>query len=142
MESEKTMILEAKLKGIEIIVKANDNLPNIFIDKNKMIQVLENLLQNAIKFSTKGPIIIEVKLDGDYIKTSITDRGIGIKKENFSKLFLPFETIFDERKKEKGTGLGLSIVKQIISDHRGTIEVKSEISKGTTFSFNLPIDNK
>ena len=78
----------------------------------------------------------------DFFTKFISVKGIGIKKENFSKLFLPFETIFDERKKEKGTGLGLSIVKQIISDHRGTIEVKSEISKGTTFSFNLPIDNK
>jgi two-component system sensor histidine kinase AtoS len=107
-------------------------------DKEQLIQVILNLVLNAIdakdenkKTSRNELPFIELHLTNFGLQ--IKDNGIGIAPENLEKLFTPFFTT-----KEKGTGLGLSIVHKIIEDHRGTIDVESQVGVGTTFNIHLP----
>lgn len=115
---------------------------SILADKNKLVQVLINLLSNAVKFSpTDSVVSLSAEQRGNQIIISVTDQGRGIPQEFLSKMFTPFtqaETADPAR--AKGTGLGLAICKSIVEEHGGTISVKSEVGKGSTFSINLPLD--
>jgi signal transduction histidine kinase len=127
----------AKEKGITIINK----IPklNVSIDKDRILEVFINLINNAIKYSTKGQIIIEAKKQKGNALVSVKDNGIGISKENIDKLF----KIFGQIKLEKpGVGLGLFICKGIIEAHGGKIWVKSELGKGSTFYFTIPLNKR
>lgn len=110
-------------------------------DSRRVEQVLLNLLSNSIKFTGQGHIRITCRTEGEYIKISVADTGIGIKNEDLEKLFRPFTQVETGlTRKYEGTGLGLSISKRLVSLMGGTISVESEWKKGSTFSFTLPVD--
>ncbi|MEI6845514.1 MAG: ATP-binding protein [Candidatus Firestonebacteria bacterium] len=116
-------------------------LPKVKFDGDRITQVFINLLNNAIKFTDEGKITVITEKDGDYIRVSVIDTGIGIKKEDLHKLFGKFEQISTGNERETGgTGLGLSICKEIIVNHKGRIWAESEWGKGTKFCFTLPIE--
>ncbi len=129
-------------KGIKLISTVSKDL-FIFVDENLVLQVFNNLVSNAIKFTNKdGNITISVSAAGTsrFLEFSVKDNGTGIKKENLDKLF-NVDTKFTSEGTagEKGSGLGLSLVKEIIEKHGGTIRVESEYGKGSDFKFTLPI---
>ena len=110
-------------------------------DKRRVEQVLLNLISNAIKFSEKGTIFIKVNLVDSMLCTQVIDEGIGISKENLVKLFVPFIQLNGGlTRSHEGTGLGLAISKNLIEKLGGTIKVESELGKGSTFTFCLPLE--
>lgn len=112
-------------------------------DTRRVEQVLLNLLSNSIMFTEQGHIRITCRAGGDFVKISVADTGIGIKKEDVEKLFRPFTQVETGlTRKYEGTGLGLSISKRLVSLMGGTVTVESEWKKGSTFSFTLPLDRK
>jgi len=110
-------------------------------DKSKLTQVISNLLSNAVKYSPGGgEINLEFRVKDNSVLTSVRDRGIGIPKEDIPYIFDKFYRVKDETvNKIAGTGIGLSIVKHIVELHGGSIEVKSEIGKGSEFIFSIPL---
>lgn len=127
-------------KDLEFINDIEPELPQIIGDENRLIQVLINLISNAVKFTDEGSITCSAKVVNDKIIVSIIDTGYGIALEDQPKVFDKFkqvgETLTD---KPQGTGLGLPICKQIIEHHGGDIWVESELNKGSNFSFSIPI---
>ncbi len=122
-------------------VNLPDDLAKIEADKGKIDQVMENLLSNAIKFSPKGgKIAVSLKKADRLVKISISDTGMGIPKKDLPHIFEKFYRAENASMQAiGGTGLGLGIVKYIIESHGGKISVESEVGKGSTFSFTLPI---
>ena len=131
---------ETKSKHINIAKDYGTDLSPITIDREQMKQVFLNMLLNAIEATPgNGKIVVKtrsfIKPDGEpYIQIEFTDNGCGIAPEYLEDIFTPFFTT-----KEKGSGLGLSISNQIIQDHKGYIDVESQLNKGTSFFINLPI---
>lgn len=136
IDSTLTLLQHTFKNKIEII-KDYKSIPEIDCYPGKINQVFMNILSNAVHaIKDKGTITIKTEQVGDNIIVSIKDSGHGIKKENLSKIFEPFFTTKDVG---KGTGLGLSISYAIISEHKGTIKVLSEVDVGTEFIITLPI---
>jgi len=133
----------AQRKQIDLELMPFPELPLVKMDGDRVLQVLENLLGNALKFTPPGgkvTVSLSSKEDGgDFVQVSIADTGSGIPKEHLVQIFDRFKRI--ERGKETtiGTGLGLSIVKHIIAAHGGKLWVRSAPGKGSTFSFALPV---
>ncbi len=136
---------KADEKQLQFTIEPCD-LPDTIADKDKTHQVFLNLLGNAIKFTPQGgKITISFKQIDFMIETSISDTGEGIPSEDLPKLFTKFgrlEGSLTAMAKHKGTGLGLYICKQYIEMMKGQISVKSEVGKGTTFTFTLPLASK
>src|SRR5690606_25127100 len=111
-------------------------------DEARFVQILYNLLDNAIKFSQEnGFVIIGAKKKGDFVEITVRDNGIGIKAEDQHKLFKPFSQVDSfSSKKFQGTGLGLSLVKQIVNLHGGYVWFNSKIGEGSTFAFVIPVN--
>ena len=121
-------------------VNVPDDLVKIEADKDKINQVIENLISNALKFSPQGgEITVSVKELKDKLKINISDTGIGIPEKDLPHVFEKFYRA-DNASSEAigGTGLGLGIVKYIVEFHRGEIKAESKLKKGSTFSFTLP----
>ncbi len=145
LTSEVIEILEekAKKKKINLFASVNENNPSIFVnaDKVRIRQVLINLIDNAIKYTgtSKNPYIKISFYDMDEnILVEVSDNGMGIAMENISHLFDRFYRVDSARSRAQGgTGLGLSIVKHIIESHKQTINVRSNLGVGTTFSITL-----
>jgi len=139
-EVHKTMLQVAKNKNLDIVLDLASDLPRIKLDRDKIIQVFVNLLNNAIKFTEKGYIaIVSVKKE-NIVQLTVKDTGPGVRQEDLSKLFLAFEQLEKGKdRKTGGTGLGLAISKQIIEKHKGKIWAESEFGKGLTFHIVLPI---
>ena len=139
-------VLDVVLHNLAISIVENnvtishDLLPSVFVDKNQMIQVFQNLISNAIKFHghNSPEINISAQKDKEEWIFSVSDNGIGIKPEHHQQIFEVFKRL-NTREQYSGTGIGLSITQKIIQHHNGQIWVKSEPGKGTTFSFTLPI---
>ena len=138
--------LEAKEKGIKLSFSTIPDLLPVEIDRDRILQVLSNLVSNAIKFTPSGgEIRITARpLDEKFICTGVEDSGIGIKKEDQDKLFRKFQQIVVKGKERKteGTGLGLAITKAIVEAHGGKIWVESTYGKGSRFYFTLPVFQK
>jgi signal transduction histidine kinase len=129
-------------KHIELIL--HDELPLIYCDPEKIHQVFENLVGNAVKYMGDAPnpkieIIYEDK--GSFHQFVVKDNGIGIDPADHKRIFEKFERL-NTIKGEEGTGLGLAIVKRIIERHGGEIWVESEPGKGSTFYFTLPMQTE
>ena len=132
-----TPLAAAKGLGLAANVPANLILQS---DRRRVKQVLVNLLGNAIKFSDRGSVRVEVGASPDELTVGVIDQGIGIRREDLDKLFLPFGQIdMTSTKKYEGTGLGLYLCKKILSLLHGTISVSSEYGQGTAFTFALPM---
>ncbi len=116
-------------------------MPKIYIDKERMTMVMQNLLDNATKYTPEyGKIEINIKKEKKLLDVTIKDNGVGIPKEDQVKLFSKFFRAANVKRMEtEGTGLGLFIVKNIIENHGGKIIIKSEEGKGTEVNFSLPL---
>jgi PAS domain S-box-containing protein len=133
----------ADKQNIKIEVDVDSKLGSIYADEDKFVQIMYNLVDNAIKYSYENNHVkIEAKKKGDLVEITVKDNGIGIEAENQSKLFKPFSQIdsFSSRKSQ-GTGLGLSLVKQIVHMHGGYVWFRSNSSEGSIFAFAIPIKN-
>lgn len=131
-------------KGLYVKWEISEDVPKIEADPDRIAQVLINLISNGIKFTEKGGVTVRIFVAGkNKIQVDVSDTGIGIAPEHRDKIFRRFYQVYrggDE--KRKGTGLGLTIVKEIVRLHGGKIWVNSEVGKGSTFSFTLPIRRK
>ncbi len=136
---------KAKAKDLEFKVEVDDKIPSeLFGDDIRIRQILVNLLNNAVKYTHKGSVTLEVKLlqnekeDIASILFSVKDTGIGIKEEDIEKLYIPFERIEEKRNRNiEGTGLGMNITMNLLAMLKSKLEVVSEYGKGSTFSFIL-----
>ncbi|MFY0607422.1 MAG: ATP-binding protein [Cyclobacteriaceae bacterium] len=130
---------KAAKNDISMKIKNPDEQHFVEGDYQRIYQVMTNLISNAIKYTKKkGKVKIEFKEENGQILTSVIDTGRGIPKEDLSRIFERFYRVEKSRSKEKGgTGLGLSIVKHIMEGHGSSVEVTSELKKGSTFSFKL-----
>ncbi|PFA68231.1 PAS domain-containing sensor histidine kinase [Bacillus sp. AFS015802] len=131
----KVMGHEALLKGITLHVKLPTSPIHVFGDKNQCIQVLINIIKNAIESMDEGDIDIDWKLRDQSVLIAIQDQGIGIPPDRLKRLGEPFFTL-----KEKGMGLGLTISQKIIEDHKGSLLIESEVDKGTKVEVTFPVE--
>lgn len=131
----------ASKKKIEIVYYGPENLPLVSFDKNRIAQVLNNLIGNAIKFSPSETVIeIHLSLEENEVSLCVKDQGIGISHDQFDKLFGLFGRLVTRGTAgEPTTGLGLAIAKKIITEHKGKIWLESEPGKGSTFHVTLPV---
>jgi GAF domain-containing protein/CheY-like chemotaxis protein len=127
-------------KGIKLIKKVDNNIPDIIGDPDKLIQVVINLFSNSVKFTEKGNVTCEVSQKDNEVIVSVSDTGIGIAPEDYGAVFEQFKQVGGDTltDKPKGTGLGLPICKEIVEHHGGRIWVESKVGKGSTFSFAIP----
>ncbi len=131
----------ARSKDIQLVREVDPNLPEMMVDPDKITQVMNNLIGNAVKFTPKGgkiTVSASLWLDGATAQISVADTGCGIAKENIPKLFRRFAQ-FGDHAGTVGTGLGLCIVKDLVEKHGGQIFVESEDKKGSRFYFTLPV---
>ena len=127
-------------KSLQLVRDIAPDLPEITGDQDRLIQVVINLISNAVKFTDTGSITCSVRQEGTELLVSVKDSGIGIAPEDQPKVFEKFKQVGDTlTDKPKGTGLGLPICKEIVEYHGGRIWVESEPNRGSTFSFTLPI---
>jgi signal transduction histidine kinase/CheY-like chemotaxis protein len=124
-------------RGLEIRIAAAAELPRVWADKERVAQVFENLISNAVRFTASGAITIGASVSGGEIRFSVADTGNGIPAENLPRIFDPFWQT--RHRTHDGAGLGLSIVKTIVEAHRGRAWATSEVGIGSTFYFTLPI---
>lgn len=125
-------------KNLMIILNDDGDKNIVYADREKMEQVIINLLQNAVNFSTAGEqIVIDLKSRGDKVHFKITDTGAGIKEEDISRIWERFYKADVARTDRSGTGIGLAIVKQITTLHGFDVKVTSSSEKGTTFEITM-----
>ena len=132
-------------RGLYLKAELAASIPNIPFDRGRIIQVLNNLVSNGMKFTKQGGLTVTTRDNSahNHIIVSVADTGKGIAEDDFQKLFQKFQQIESPEKNEQGgTGLGLAICKEIVLRHGGKIAVESTLGKGTTFSFVLPIQER
>jgi signal transduction histidine kinase len=128
-------------KGFNLELKAPKNIPLTMVDAENVETILNNLVENAIKYSTDNKYVgISVKHDGNQVKLSVSDKGVGIPAKSHKAIFDRFFRLEDTlTARTKGHGLGLSIVKNMVDLNGGTVEVKSEPGKGSVFTVSFPV---
>lgn len=130
----------AEQKGLTLVTEVEPNLPDVMGDENRLLQVLTNLIFNAIKFTEHGQIAVRVERQGDFVRFSIRDSGIGIAEKDWVKVFDKFRQVGDTlTDKPQGTGLGLSICQRVVQHHGGKIWLESKLGAGSTFYVTVPI---
>ena len=131
----------ADRKNIQIEIDVDSNLTSVCADEARFVQIMHNLVDNAIKFSYENGLVkIGARKKGDIVEITVKDTGIGIKAEDQNKLFKPFSQVDSFFSKQfQGTGLGLSLVKQIVNLHGGYVWFRSKPGEGSTFAFTIPI---
>lgn len=134
------MEISARQKNQTITFEAEDNIPEINGDKDRIEQVFINIISNAIKYTPEdGSIHVSAKVKDENVEIKISDTGIGIPKDDLPRLFERFYRVDKARSRAMGgTGLGLSIAKNIVEAHKGTIRIESEYGKGTDVILNFP----
>ena len=140
---------EARDKKLKIVNKAKKRTPTIYADRTRVIEILNNLLDNAIKYTKKGSVTIKTEYDKQNVTVSVEDTGQGIPKDDLSKLGTKFYRVdnYIEGKnwdpvdivRPGGTGLGLYVTFSLVKLMKGKIWVKSKLGKGSRFMFTLPI---
>lgn len=135
----------AQKKGLKIIEELDQTMPEVPLNPDKIRQLLINLVDNAIKFTSKGQValISRHRPEGNHIEIEVRDSGCGIKPDDIPKLFHAFQQLdLPEQKRVDGTGLGLTICKEIVEQHSGKIWVMSQEGQGSRFFFVLPIHER
>jgi two-component system NtrC family sensor kinase len=131
---------ELKLGGIDFDMDLEDGLPEITGNPRNLQQVFLNLFLNTIQAMPDGGRLgVRIRVDDGFVRTDVSDTGVGIPPENLDKVFDPF---FTTKEPGQGTGLGLSVSYSIIDSHGGKIAVESKVGEGTTFSVFLPLKVK
>ncbi len=134
----------ALFTGPDVIMhrETSGTLPTIEGDFDRLLQVMINLISNAVKFTEKGAVTVRARAFGDSLELSVSDTGHGIELTDQNAVFEKFKQVGDTlTNKPKGTGLGLPICRQIVTAHGGTIGVESAVGKGSTFRVMLPVKN-
>lgn len=133
-------VVAARQKGVEIRIDAADTLPSVQVDVERMTQVLNNLVSNALRFTSKGQIVLSASAGSGAVTLRVTDSGVGIPAEDLDNIFDRFFKVDRSRHREaqSQSGLGLAIARAIVELHRGTIIAESTLGQGTTFSIRLP----
>ena len=131
----------ASEKRINLVSKIEENTPAIEVDRSRIAQVLDNLVDNAVKFcSENDTVTISTKIDGDAVSVIVSDTGPGLKESDFRQLFIKNATLSNKpTNNEPHTGLGLSICKQLIDLHDGEIDAMNNNDRGISFWFKLPV---
>lgn len=138
----KTMKPVAEKKGLKLISQIEEGI-EITGDSDRIIQVLTNLISNAIKFTKVGKVTVKLKLTNGNSETIVQDTGVGISRSDQKKLFTKFFRSEDEYIREAGgTGLGLTIANDIVKRYGGEIRVKSELNKGSEFRVIIPLGKR
>jgi signal transduction histidine kinase len=134
---------QAEKKKVDLQHKSEPGLPEIDVDQERMVQVLGNLISNALRHTPEGgQITLAASRTPDAVLLSVADSGEGMPAEIVPKVFDRFYRGESSRLRQNGeTGLGLAIAKSIIETHGGSITVDSEIGKGTTFTISLPFES-
>jgi signal transduction histidine kinase len=128
----------AEQDGISFKVESSQDLPFVEADRDRIEQVVTNLVFNAIKFSpAKGEITVSLWADDGWVSCSVADQGHGIKEEDLDRIFGKFQQLGSPQR-GGGTGLGLAITHALITEHRGKIWVESRVGEGSRFVFRLP----
>lgn len=125
--------------GMLLIVESDDEIPEIEMDGTRIAQVLENLINNAIKYAPESQVTLQVLNEGIRLRVNVIDKGPGIPTEHISNLFERFYRVPETSTSVRGTGLGLYICRKIIEAHGGEIGVESKPGQGAKFHFTLPI---
>ena len=129
-------------KPIELRVDIPENFPKVMADENRLVQILFNLIHNAIKYTNEGLIVVHCDIRDGMAYIQIEDSGIGIEEDVQQRIFQPYEQVDSSMTAlGGGLGLGLSICKQLVELHGGILEVHSSLGLGSVFSFTLPIDD-
>ena len=130
---------QADRQQVSMSAELAPDLPAVQADKERIKQVMMNIIHNAIKFTPSGgKVVVSTKLDSQLVATQVADTGIGISKEDLPHIFERFFKA-DKSRSTSGSGLGLAIAKHTVQIHGGTIWVRSEQGKGSIFGFNLPL---
>ena len=134
----------AKNKGLFLKTELDPNVPALTVDSDKIIQVLNNLIANALKFTETGGVTVfsKVFVQTNQIEVRVSDTGCGIKQEDLGRLFEKFQQLGEAHHRYEGTGLGLAICKEIVSQHGGQIHVETKMGEGSSFYFVLPIEER
>ncbi len=133
-----TAVRSAREKGLDFIIKPGANLPAVRFDRYRIKQVLESVIDNAVKFTHEGAIVVRTAKADNVIRVSVEDTGPGLREEDLRRVFDRFEQLTRGGYKESGSGLGLAISKEIIKKHGGRIWAESNPAGGAIFHFCLP----
>jgi signal transduction histidine kinase len=139
-----TYILIAN-KPVKLVEKIEPNLPKLYVDRNRIRQVVINLLANAVKFTDAGRIVLNIyrltENEQEYVCFAVSDTGIGISKDDIDNVFEPFQQADEARTRQvDGSGLGIPISYRLVKLHGGRLWVESKIGQGSTFFFTIPVD--
>jgi len=127
-------------KGVELVTEVEPNLPDAYGDAKRLTQCLLNLVGNALKFTHHGRVTVGVERQGDQLRYRVSDTGIGIPADKLDEVFAEFRQVDTTTTRDfGGTGLGLSITKKFVEMHGGRIWAESELGKGSTFYFTVPL---
>jgi light-regulated signal transduction histidine kinase (bacteriophytochrome) len=134
--------LRTAIETKHAIIEYKNNLPSIRMNRLHLTQLFQNLISNALKFTTLDPVVrIDGKEENGEVILTIQDNGIGIKKEFTNKIFILFQQL-NKKNQFEGTGIGLTICKNIVEKYNGRIWVESEENKGTKFFIAIPANSK
>lgn len=134
---------KAEEKGLDLIVEKETHIPIIRADRFRIEQVLINLIDNAVRYTSVGTVTTRIGSRGHFITIVVSDTGVGIEEEHLCRLFERFYVVDKARSRSRGgTGLGLAIVKHIVTLHGGWINVSSTPGYGTMFTVGLPIESQ
>jgi signal transduction histidine kinase len=146
-----TAVVERAMRALEplamqagITLKSNfpADIPCVEGDRDRMEQVITNLVSNAIKFSpNNGEVRIDLVADDEWVRCSVTDQGCGIEEKDLSRIFGKFQQA-GQPKRGTGTGLGLAITHALVTEHKGKIWVESQFGRGSSFTFCLPVSSR
>ncbi len=142
LDNALTLIRErAARHSIGLAVHVDPRIGEVVADERKVKQVLLNLLSNAVKFTGEGgKITMSAALNGEAVAVSVADTGIGIAAKDQETIFEEFRQVGDDyARKREGTGLGLALARRLVELHGGTLSVQSELGKGSTFTFTIPV---
>ena len=133
-------VVSAQRKGIQLRVNAPDSLPSVEVDVERLTQVLNNLVTNALSFTSEGQIILSASCRDESVILQVSDSGVGISEEELQYIFDRFYKVDRSRHRDgqAQSGLGLAISRAIVEAHDGTIGAESTVGQGTRFTIQLP----
>lgn len=139
-ETRRTFAAAARERGCDIVIDADPGLPDAAGDRTQILQLLDNLVSNALRYGGRGrPVTIGLRRERDMVHLSVADEGEGIPPEHIVRVTERFYRVDPSRSRSlRGTGLGLSIVKHVVERHRGRLTIESELGKGTRVHVLLP----
>jgi signal transduction histidine kinase len=130
----------ADRKGLQVLARTENPTIPMVGDRKRALQVLLNLVNNALKFTEQGSVTIDVRVEGEELRVEVTDTGIGIKPKHIDMLFEAFQQVDGSAKRiNEGTGLGLYLCRKLLGMIGGTIQVKSVYGKGSCFTYTMPL---